>query len=74
MVAHVGILLARSPLLATWSHLSLVSLVLSVGIVSTLGLLLAVVAWLALWVRSVIGTELAAGLTVLKATLLRWAE
>jgi len=63
----------------TLTHLLLIGLVLTVGVVATVLLLtllalLAVVARLALWVASVIGTELVGLLAVLEAALLRGTE
>ena len=69
-------------LAALASHLLLVCLVLSVGLVAAVALALAlalalrlsVVAGMALRIGGVVGTVLAAGLTVLETTLLRGAE
>lgn len=69
--------------LTTMTHLLLIGLVLSIGVVASVLLRLAVVARVALWIAGVVVTELVALLAVLESTLLwraerilsaRWAE
>jgi len=73
--------IGRNALLSTLTHLVLVGLILSVGVVATVLLLtlltlllLAVITGMTLRVASVVGTELVVLLTVLETALLRRTE